>query len=93
MSAPSFCPKVVKIAHIGHHLRLLTWLQTNGLSEEHIQLREAVFNFAQKELAPHAQAIDKENNFSDLRAFWRKLVHWSHSTLTTFELTTTTPAL
>lgn len=28
-----------------------------------LQLRETVFNFAQKELAPHAQEIDKNNEF------------------------------
>lgn len=27
------------------------------------QLRETIFNFAQKELAPHAQLIDKQNEF------------------------------
>jgi isovaleryl-CoA dehydrogenase len=45
-----------------------------GLSDDHQQLRETIFNFAQKELAPHAQTIDKENNFAELRQFWRKLV-------------------
>lgn len=45
-----------------------------GLSEDHQQLRETIFNFAQKELAPHAHTIDKENNFAELRHFWRKLV-------------------
>lgn len=32
-----------------------------------LQLREVVFNFAQKELAPKAQEIDKTNTFTDLR--------------------------
>ena len=41
-----------------------------GLSDDHRQLRESVFNFCQKELAPHAATIDKENNFSELRQFW-----------------------
>jgi isovaleryl-CoA dehydrogenase len=45
-----------------------------GLSDDHRELRESVFNFCQKELAPHAATIDKENNFKDLRQFWRKLV-------------------
>jgi hypothetical protein len=45
-----------------------------GLSDDHRQLRESVFNFCQKELAPHAARIDKENNFAELRQFWRKLV-------------------
>lgn len=44
-----------------------------GLSSEQIQLRETVFNFAQKELAPKANEIDKKNNFDDQRNFWRKL--------------------
>ncbi len=37
------------------------------------QLRETVFNFCQKELAPLAAEIDRENNFDKMRPFWRKL--------------------
>ncbi|XP_015179009.1 PREDICTED: isovaleryl-CoA dehydrogenase, mitochondrial isoform X3 [Polistes dominula] len=37
------------------------------------KLRNLVFNFAQKELAPKAAEIDKENNFTELRTFWKKL--------------------
>ncbi|XP_054263049.1 isovaleryl-CoA dehydrogenase, mitochondrial-like [Macrosteles quadrilineatus] len=44
-----------------------------GLSPEQIQLRENIFNFAQKELAPKAAEIDRTNGFSDLRPFWAKL--------------------
>nr|XP_022901928.1 isovaleryl-CoA dehydrogenase, mitochondrial [Onthophagus taurus] len=44
-----------------------------GLSEDQIQFRETVFNFAQKELAPYANEIDKKNNFDGLRDFWKKL--------------------
>uniref|UniRef100_A0A182INW0 Isovaleryl-CoA dehydrogenase, mitochondrial n=1 Tax=Anopheles atroparvus TaxID=41427 RepID=A0A182INW0_ANOAO len=44
-----------------------------GLNEEQQQLRQTVFNFTQKELAPFAQEIDKQNDFKDIRAFWRKL--------------------
>lgn len=44
-----------------------------GLTEEQQQLRQTVFNFAQKELAPFAQEIDKENEFKDLRNFWKKM--------------------
>ena len=44
-----------------------------GLTDEQKQLRETIFNFAQKELAPHADAIDKQNNFPQLREFWKKL--------------------
>jgi len=44
-----------------------------GLSEEHQQLRKTVFDFAQKELAPYADEIDRVNNFTGLRDFWKKL--------------------
>ncbi|XP_064541330.1 isovaleryl-CoA dehydrogenase, mitochondrial-like [Drosophila montana] len=44
-----------------------------GLNKEHQKLRETAFNFAQKELAPHAKEIDKLDNFEDMRSFWRKL--------------------
>lgn len=44
-----------------------------GLNSDQLQLRETVFNFAQKELAPKAAEIDKTNNFADLRKFWRQL--------------------
>ncbi|XP_069705485.1 isovaleryl-CoA dehydrogenase, mitochondrial-like isoform X2 [Periplaneta americana] len=36
-------------------------------------LRQTVFKFAQKELAPKAYEIDNKNEFSDFRTFWRKL--------------------
>jgi len=32
-----------------------------------LQLRQTVFQFVQKELAPKAAQIDKENNFPDIR--------------------------
>ncbi|CAG9800564.1 unnamed protein product [Chironomus riparius] len=44
-----------------------------GLTEEQSALRQTAFNFAQKELAPFAQEIDKNNEFKDLRNFWKKL--------------------
>ncbi|XP_063621261.1 isovaleryl-CoA dehydrogenase, mitochondrial [Cydia splendana] len=44
-----------------------------GLSSEQQQLRQAVFDFAQKELAPKAAEIDKNNSFLELREFWKKL--------------------
>jgi isovaleryl-CoA dehydrogenase len=43
-----------------------------GLTDAQKQLRQTVFQFAQKELAPKAAQIDKENNFRDIRDFWRK---------------------
>uniref|UniRef100_A0A914XXU2 Isovaleryl-CoA dehydrogenase, mitochondrial n=1 Tax=Panagrolaimus superbus TaxID=310955 RepID=A0A914XXU2_9BILA len=43
------------------------------LTDEQKQLRKTVFDFAQKELAPHASEIDKTNNFPQLREFWKKL--------------------
>ncbi|XP_047526544.1 isovaleryl-CoA dehydrogenase, mitochondrial [Vanessa atalanta] len=44
-----------------------------GLSSEQQQLRQLVFDFAQKELAPKAAQIDKENNFKEIKDFWKKL--------------------
>ncbi|XP_064541311.1 isovaleryl-CoA dehydrogenase, mitochondrial-like [Drosophila montana] len=44
-----------------------------GLDKEHQKLRETTFNFVQKELAPYAKEIDKQDNFKDMRSFWRKL--------------------
>ncbi|KAK7112658.1 hypothetical protein V1264_012079 [Littorina saxatilis] len=43
-----------------------------NLSEEQKQLRESVFQFCQKELAPKAQEIDKTNSFADMKDFWLK---------------------
>ncbi|CAF2840218.1 unnamed protein product [Rotaria sp. Silwood2] len=44
-----------------------------GLTDDQKQLRETVFAFAQKELAPHANTIDRDNSFPKLREFWKKL--------------------
>ncbi|BFZ17213.1 hypothetical protein BsWGS_20252 [Bradybaena similaris] len=41
-----------------------------NLTQEQKQLRETVFQFSQKELAPKAAEIDKTNEFKDLRKFW-----------------------
>ena len=46
--------------------------RVNGLTEEQVALRETVSSFCLKELAPHAAAIDKENDFPGQREFWRK---------------------
>ncbi|KAJ7380794.1 hypothetical protein OS493_007176 [Desmophyllum pertusum] len=45
----------------------------SGITDEQKQLRETVKNFFQKELAPFADKIDKENNFPQLRDFWKNL--------------------
>jgi len=47
--------------------------RVNGLTDDQKQLRETLFGFCQKELAPHAEAIDKNNDFPGQREFWRKL--------------------
>lgn len=44
-----------------------------GLNTEQRELRQTVFNFVQKELAPKAAEIDKKNEFSEMRQFWKKL--------------------
>ncbi|XP_068082835.1 isovaleryl-CoA dehydrogenase, mitochondrial [Anabrus simplex] len=44
-----------------------------GLTDEQRELRQTVFNFVQKELAPKAAEIDKTNDFKDLRKFWKQL--------------------
>lgn len=44
-----------------------------GLNDEQKQLRESVFNFAQSELAPYANDIDKDNGWEDNRNFWKKM--------------------
>ena len=45
--------------------------RVNGLTEDQKQLRETIFNFCQKELAPHADAIDKADDFPQRGEFWR----------------------
>jgi len=44
-----------------------------GLTNEQRLLRQTVFHVAQNELAPYAVEIDKNNEFSRLREFWRTL--------------------
>ncbi|RLU19455.1 hypothetical protein DMN91_008012 [Ooceraea biroi] len=44
-----------------------------GLNNEQKELRSLVFNFVQKELAPKAAEIDKNNNFNESRTFWKEL--------------------
>jgi len=43
-----------------------------GLTEEQIQFRKTAFDFFQKELAPKAADIDKNNYFPELRDFFKK---------------------
>ncbi|PAA58574.1 hypothetical protein BOX15_Mlig032956g2 [Macrostomum lignano] len=43
-----------------------------GLTDEQKQLRQTIFQFCQKELAPKAQQIDAENDFKDIKKFWRQ---------------------
>lgn len=38
-----------------------------------LQLRQSIFNFTQKELAPLAYEIDKNNKLDNLKGFWKKL--------------------
>ncbi|XP_057309354.1 isovaleryl-CoA dehydrogenase, mitochondrial-like [Hydractinia symbiolongicarpus] len=46
-----------------------------GLTEDQQNFRQTVFDFCQKELAPHADKIDKDNGWDDLREFWKKVGH------------------
>jgi len=43
------------------------------LTSEQVQLRQTIFDFAQKELAPKAYEIDRTNEFKDFRTFWKQL--------------------
>ncbi|GFQ66552.1 isovaleryl-CoA dehydrogenase, mitochondrial [Trichonephila clavata] len=45
----------------------------NGLSQEQQQLRETVFQFCQKEIAPIAQEVDKSNSCPQMRDIYKKL--------------------
>ncbi|XP_054717913.1 isovaleryl-CoA dehydrogenase, mitochondrial-like isoform X2 [Uloborus diversus] len=45
----------------------------SGLNAEQRQMRESIFQFAQKELAPFAQDIDKNNIFPQIKEFYKKL--------------------
>uniref|UniRef100_A0A1I7UZN4 Isovaleryl-CoA dehydrogenase, mitochondrial n=1 Tax=Caenorhabditis tropicalis TaxID=1561998 RepID=A0A1I7UZN4_9PELO len=44
-----------------------------GLNEDEIALRQSIRQFADKELAPFADKIDKDNGWDQLRPFWKKL--------------------
>lgn len=45
----------------------------NGLTEDQIQLRQAVRKFLAEKLAPYADEIDKKNEFVQLRDFWKDM--------------------
>ncbi|KAK7904351.1 hypothetical protein WMY93_016958 [Mugilogobius chulae] len=45
----------------------------NGLTEEQIQLRQSVRKFCAEQLAPYADEIDKTNEFSQLRNYWKAM--------------------
>ncbi|XP_001381068.2 isovaleryl-CoA dehydrogenase, mitochondrial [Monodelphis domestica] len=45
----------------------------NGLNPEQKQLRETMFKFFQEHLVPKAHEIDQNNEFPDLRKFWKQL--------------------
>lgn len=54
-------------------LRSTSQMDTANLSEDQLQLQEAIRRFAGDELAPFANKIDRDNDWSELREFWVKL--------------------
>jgi len=44
-----------------------------GFTDEQKQLRETIFQFAQKEIAPIAAQVDKDNDIKNREALWKKL--------------------
>lgn len=45
----------------------------SNLSDDQLELKETIRRFCADELAPYAEAIDKDNGWADQRKFWRKL--------------------
>jgi isovaleryl-CoA dehydrogenase len=45
----------------------------SGLTPEQIEMRHSVRSFLEKELAPYANDIDRQNDFPQMREFWKKL--------------------
>jgi len=43
-----------------------------NLTSDQKQLRESIFQFCQKELAPYADEIDKTNGFTNMKDYWLK---------------------
>ena len=70
-SIRSINPSKVRLFHSSSALRSTQFYPINddvfGLNDEQKQLRQIVFNFVQKELAPKASQIDKEGDFKDMR--------------------------
>lgn len=67
-------PRVIGAAQVRHHGSHYPIDDTVfGLTEDQQQLRRTIFDFTQKELAPKAAQIDKDNNFPDMRDFWLKM--------------------
>ena len=67
---------VKKLPYLVHKRTLTHYPIDNdlyGLTPEQVQLRETVFHFFQKEIAPIADKIDKEDDFPGMRDFWKKL--------------------
>lgn len=74
--ASNICRRVLPIGRRCHLRQMSAYYPINddlfGLTDEQKQLREAIFQFAQKELAPLAKEIDAKNNFDGLREFFLK---------------------
>ncbi|XP_045129536.1 isovaleryl-CoA dehydrogenase, mitochondrial-like [Portunus trituberculatus] len=67
-------PRVIGAAQVRHHGSHYPIDDTVfGLTEDQQQLRRTIFDFMQKELAPKAAQIDKDNNFPEMRDFWLKM--------------------
>ncbi|XP_013178004.1 PREDICTED: isovaleryl-CoA dehydrogenase, mitochondrial [Papilio xuthus] len=77
MAVRVLCGKILRRCVSGTNGRCMSHYPIDehifGLSSEQQQLRQMIFDFAQKELAPKAAEIDRTNNFTELREFWKKL--------------------
>jgi isovaleryl-CoA dehydrogenase len=71
LKSPAVCSAPLVSRNFSTHVPVDDVL--SGLSPEQIQLRETVRNFVEKELGPFADEIDANNDFADLRGFWKKL--------------------
>jgi len=48
-------------------------MDTANFTPDQVELRDAIRSFVDAELMPHADAIDRDNGWDDLRGFWKKL--------------------